>query len=296
VKPMVVVAALVCLAAGCGPTQLDSRYKDRDIVIDGKYADWAGGLQTVGGDDITVGLANDGTELCIALVVEDRQVRRQIAMSGLFLWFDSSGGKAKQFGLRFPLGMEEDAAEMPPPEMMADGQRPPPADAQKTQPRDGQKPPREPDEVILEMEVFSPSEQVWRRVGLKEIQGIEAAASRGTGPLVLEFRVPLAKTGPFGYGIGAASGALIGVGLETPEIDMEALRGNMPPPDGGGGAGPGRRPPSGGGMGGGPGGGMGGGPGGGMGGGQGPPDGGERPSAPDPIKIWTRVQLAKAQV
>ena len=286
---MVVVAALVCLAAGCGPTQLDSRYKDRDIVIDGKYADWAGGLQTVGGDDITVGLANDGTDLCIALIVEDRQLRRQLAISGLFLWFDSSGGKTKQFGLRFPLGMEEVAGEMPRPlGVAADAQKTQPADGQRPQPADGQKPQREPDEVILEMEVFSPSEQVWRRVGLKEIRGIEAAASRGTGPLVLEFRVPLAKTGPFGYGIGAVAGALIGVGLETPEIDMEALRGNMPPPDGGGGAGPDRRPPSGGGMGGGPGGGMG--------GRQGPPGGGERPNVLDPIKIWTRVQLAKTQV
>jgi len=286
---MVVVAALVCLAAGCGPTQLDSRYKDRDIVIDGKYADWAGGLQTVGGDDITVGLANDGTDLCIALIVDDRQVRRQLAISGLFLWFDSSGGKTKQFGLRFPLGMEEVAGEMPRPlGVAADAQKTQPADGQRPQPADGQKPQREPDEVILEMEVFSPSEQVWRRVGLKEIRGIEAAASRGTGPLVLEFRVPLAKTGPFGYGIGAAAGALIGVGLETLEIDMEALRGNMAPPDDGGGGGPDRRPPSGGGMGGGPGGGMG--------GGQGPPGGGERPSVPDPIKIWTRVQLAKTQV
>jgi hypothetical protein len=281
VKPMVVVGALVCLAAGCGPTQLDSRYKDRDIVIDGKYKDWAGALQTVAGDDISVGLMNDGTDLCIALIVEDRQVRRQIAMSGLFLWFDSNGGKTKEFGLRFPLGMEEVAGEMPPPDMAADGQRPPPAGGLRPQAADGQKPQQEPDDVTLEMEVFSPTEQVWRRFGLKELQGIEAAASRGTGPLVLEFRVPLAKTGPFGYGIGAAAGTPIGVGLETPEIDMEAFQDKMGPPDGGGEGGSDRRPPSGGGMG----------------GGQGPPvGGGERPSAPDPIKVWTRVQLAKAQV
>lgn len=272
-KSSLVLALLVAGLVACGPEELNSGRLDREITIDGDFADWQGALQYVEDAGLSVGLLNDDNFLYIALVVGDRQVRRQITMSGMYLWFDAEEGENRKFGIRFPLGVVEGTDSL-----MA-----------LLRERDPNKMNEIFNESCREMMVIGEDDRTWRRGGTGEFYGISAAANAGRDALVAEFKIPLKKTAQLGYGIGAGGGDVVAVGLESKEIDMGDMREQFQ--RGMGGGPPGGGPPGGGREGGTPvGGGMGGG---GMpGGGRGGPGGGNRREPPEPIKVWTRVVLA----
>ncbi len=257
---LVVVAVTIGVVAGCGTEELESTARDREITVDGDAADWQGILEFLEDANLSYGLTNDGQSMYIVLVVGDREVRRQIIMSGLYLWFDPSGEKSRSFGIRFPIGLQEDIADMMP--LMRE--------------QDPNKLSESFDETVKEMLVIGPHDQSWRRALVGTVGGIETAAQADPNKLVIEFKVPVTNDGQYGYGINALPGDMIGFGVETPEIDLEDIREQMRA--------------AGGGRGGGGRGGKGGGMGGGMGGGR--PTGGQRPEIPDPIKVWTKVRLA----
>jgi hypothetical protein len=255
------VVAVACVVA-CGPKELVSSARDRDITVDGNADDWQGMLKFLEDANLSYGLANDAESMYIVLVVGDRETRRQIIMSGLYLWFDPDGGKGRHFGIRYPIGLQEDRDDMTP--VMRE--------------HDPNKLAESFDGLVKEMMIVGPHDETWRRAAVGTIDGVETAAAGDPNKLVLEFKVPVANDGQYGYGIGALPGAVIGMGVQTPKIDHESLRERMRPAGGGAG------------MGGGPGG-MGGGMGG-M-GGERPPRG-DRPGIPDPIEVWTKVRLAPA--
>jgi hypothetical protein len=258
---LAVLFVFLLYTPGCGSEDLKSQAKDRDIAVDGEIRDWQGMLQFLEDANLSYGLANDDQSMYIVLVVGDRQVRRQIMMSGLYLWFDPDGGKNKRFGLRYPIGLQDDVSDMK--EMLRQQDPSRFLDAFHTSTK--------------EMMVIGAHDSDWRRAGTRDVGGIEAAAGADENKLVLEFRVPVTNDGQYGYGIGTIAGSVIGLGLETPEIDLGDMSEQMRA-DGGGRGGGGR-------------GGLGGGGKGGRGGGMRPP-GGERPEVPDPIKVWTAVELA----
>jgi hypothetical protein len=113
---------------------------------------------------------------------------------------------------------------------------------------------------------------------------VEVKAGYSRGRLIYELKVPLRPAGNGHFTVCAAPGAVIGVGLETPEIKFDAQPQRGPKNGMGGKSGMG-------GMGGGPPGGMGGG---GF-GGPGRPSGGpdhEATSRPTPLNLWCTIKLA----
>jgi hypothetical protein len=259
---MAAVAVMVSgVMVGCGSEELESMVRDREIVVDGDAADWQGALKFLEDGNLSYGLANDAQSMYIVFVIGDREVRRQIIMSGLYLWFDPSGEENRRFGLRFPIGLQEDIADMMP----------------LLREQDPNKLSESFEETVKEMLVIGPHDQSWRRAAVGTIDGIETAAKADPNKLVLEFKLPVTNDGQYGYGIGALAGDVIGLGVETPEIDFEDMRGQMRSATGGRGGGRS-------GMGGG-----------GKGAGnysRGRQPGGQRPDIPDPIKVWTKVRLA----
>ena len=107
---------------------------------------------------------------------------------------------------------------------------------------------------------------------------VDANMSYDRGRLMFELKVPLSR-GPTDRGIPVAKGH-VGLGVATPELDVEQFRERRP----------GMRP-GGGRPGGGPGG-FGGGRGGGFGGGRG--GGGFGGGRPEPVEFWVKVALASA--
>ncbi len=256
----------ICATAlpGCGKTEFESRWRDRDITIDGRTADWGDALVSIKDRAIEVGALNDDRDLYLCLVAGTRNDQIQIMARGLTVWFDSKGGEQKTLGIRFPLGF-----------------------ARPGMPRDAGTRPQEMGLEELwrrvaaesELEILGPDGRVRERLPITAARRIEARVANEDYALVYELRVPLGPGADQPYAIGAGTGK-IGVGLETPAFER--------PSGSGRGGGPGR---------GGPGGDMGrpggrGGPGGGPGGsGMGGRGLGQRPEPPEPLKIRATILL-----
>lgn len=283
------IAAIVAVAiTGCGGEKFWSRWSGGPVTIDAQNTEWDGAITYFKDQQISVGLQNDDTYLYIALFTEDRGAFAQVLAGGFTIWFDPTGKKEKQFGIRYPRTLKEEERRllMPPP---GKGDKPDfLGQAFKDLPK--------------ELEIVDPNGGAGRvlRLGQGEI---EAAMNLSNGLLAFELKVPFHKTAETPHAIGALEKGILAVGIETAEMTRPAGRpkggrggegpgGDMGEggPEGGMGGGPG------GGMGGGPGGGMGGGPGGGMGGpgGRGPGGPGGGPGANKPLNLWISVLLSTA--
>lgn len=259
------VAALAL--PGCGDVELRSHPLGDDVVVDGRYDDWKGRLEFVEQANMSVGAQNDDTHLYLIVVIGDREVQRNVMMSGMYLWFDAAGEKDRQFGVHFPLGVQGAAAMMRPPDAGAS------PDPEGLRAKVAQ-------ESLSEAELIAANGSARITRGLANLPGVDIRTRNDRGAMVYEYRVPLAAAVDSPYGIGTVPGGVIGVGLVTPEIDLsqtqERMRARMDGDrDGNGPAGGGR-----GGMGGG---------GGGMRGMGGPPQ------VPEAIDVWVKLTLAEAE-
>jgi hypothetical protein len=246
--------------------RIDSRWRDREVVVDGDHREWAGPLVRV--DDkvpVTAAAMNDGQFLYIVLSTSDPATRMQILRQGLIVWFDPKGGDKKHFGLKFPVGVP--LGEMGRGRGRERGSRQPPDPGENSdlEPTD-------------RLEVYGPKKDDARSFVATMAPGIAVKIGQVEGSLVYELKVPIQTSVELPYAIEAKPGALVGFGLERPKMDRPEREGRR----GTGGMG-------GGGMGG-RGRGMGG-RGGGMGGGDRRGDrGGFEP--PKPLKTWATIQLA----
>jgi hypothetical protein len=271
------VPSFLCLMAGCKTLELASRWKNKDVVIDGKNTEWKDSLYALDEHETSMGLLNDEHFLYIGLITINRDYQRQIMRSGLTVWFDRNGGEDKKFGIHYPLGLGGAGSEQGRRENTGDvggsgdagGEQP--AGSQMDNPRP----------LADELEVYGPGEGEHHRMTTAETGGIDVRVGITNGVLVYELKIPLSDTGPTAFAIGTKPGMQIGVGVESSNGRGAASQGNS---EGGEGRG--------GGMGGGRGGGMGGrGGGGGRRGGGG--GGGSRAGGQtEPLQIWAKVQLA----
>lgn len=254
------LAPAIALAAADRP-HFDSHPVDGAITIDGNFDDWtrnAGSLEPFGKDPLSIQALNDDTFVYIRLSASDPAVRSQITRRGLTIWFDPKGGTKRTFGIRYPV------IEDPGSEGRGYGR------GRRTQPDEDGDQEQPPDRV----DIVGPGKDDEVSLTREHLQGIDVAFTTVQGVLQYELKVPLARSADMPYAIGAAPGATIGIGLETPKPQMRSFGGEP-----------------GGGFGGGGFGGRGGfGHGGGM--GRGRRGGGEREfQPPKPLKGWGTVTL-----
>ena len=230
---------IACLA-GCSALELESRWRDRDIVIDGDAREWSGLTTYVEEGNIAVGATNDSENLFLCLHSPTREVAGQIVLRGLTVWFDPEGGSDRELGIHCPMGAQEI-----------------PRVGESMASRDKMK------DMILkhienaasEAELLGPDDEVYGTFAVGEIPGLEIAVAYTEGRIVYELKLPLNKTEENPYALAVNWDKKVGIGFVTPEIDMEAVRetmgenmGDRMPPGGGGGGGgmPGSRMPGGG--------------------------------------------------
>ena len=232
------------------------------MVIDGTSVEWDGAVTYFEESRIAVGVQNDEDYLYVSLVTTDARRQFQILGRGAVVWFDPHGGQAKPFGIRFPLGASAlgmgDGMER----RMAEGERPDLDRLVRMYQGTGAQL-----EILVDQEVKT-------RAPVEDVRGIDVAVNQIQSALVYEIKVPLEMSADVDYAIGTEPGKVIGIGLETPEMDdPETMRERMPEADegmdrgdmGGRRGGPGR--------------------GGELGGGQGM-------QLPQPVDVWAKVQLA----
>jgi len=105
---LLLLAAVLCCVglSGCAGPALSSAWRNRELSIDGKYADW--GNYTSYYDEsakVVLNLANDAEHIYICLITRNRSIEARIMESGLTCWFDPAGAKDRAFGIRFPVGL-----------------------------------------------------------------------------------------------------------------------------------------------------------------------------------------------
>lgn len=250
---------LTFFMVGCGTLELNSDWRDREIIVDGSNDDWLGNMMYFEKEYVSLGLLNDENFIYICLIAEDQIIRNQVMGQGFTLWFDPDGGKKKTFGIKFPIGIQ-------------------PGERQDRRKRPGGVPNKEKrDEAdieelrqarmkrMAELEIFGPEKEKSVRMPVEKAKGIYINVKLSSGMLVYEIKVPLERSEEYPYAVGTKAGNLVGIGLETSKIERQNVRRSM----------------------GGRTGGMGG-----RGGAGGTRGGGMRPQMPKPLKIWAVVQLA----
>jgi len=254
-----VLALSVIIQSGCGMLELKSSWKEMNIEIDGNYDDWLGSLFYFEDEKISLGLLNDGSDLYICMITEDRFIRPQMMGQGFTVWFDPEGGKKKVFGIRFPTGRTERGEDDFRAGMgrMMPGQR---MDEEMME-RTGQ--------FLDQVVIIETRDELEQEFAVDELGGIEIFLDVTGGISVYELKVPLQSDEAHPYAIRVNTGDVIGLGLEIPKMDMNAMQGRVGGLRDRGGMG---RP-------------------GGMGGGM---DGrsGMRPRMPRGLNVWANVQLA----
>jgi len=159
---------------------------------------WRESLFSVGERDASLAVQNDERFLHVAFITTDPGLQERILKQGIFIWFDPNGGVSRRFGIRYPLAWGTmpgsiDEATQPGSDLHAAG---------KGKPGD-------------DLEIYSDGYKEYERVGRKDAGGIGVNVEKLSDTLLCQVTVPL--RGPAGgpYGLGAAPGDLIGVGVET---------------------------------------------------------------------------------
>jgi hypothetical protein len=274
----IAVTASALLLGSCGPEKIESRWRDRDVVIDGERTEWQGTTVYFEKPGVSVGVLNDADFLYVTLATDRSALVRQILMLGLDVTFESKGEERGEFGIGFPLGLSG-AGGARSPRPSAEGRRSEGAGERPS--RSGEVPePRlaPPPEAFDDLAILTAAGRDRRHRVETSGLGIEASLQAGELRLAYELKVPLAASARHLYAIGTRPGDEIEVTLSTPEWEPQGRR----RPEGGGFGDPGGAPR-------GPGGGMGP-PGGGMGRGGGPS------RRPESFELRAKIRLAEPPI
>jgi len=257
----------------CGGTEYTSKWADKPITLSGTETDWTNKTAYIQDEGILFGVQNDKDNIYLFMSTNDQAKIRQLMGRGLIVWLDREGGDNKKFGIKYPIGF------------FGSGEMPQRRD--DTQQGDMMK--ERIDRMSQEFEIYEPDSKTWTRMSFAQVKGIEGKITRHDERVVYELKI--SRTSQNSDFFLMASNNKIGLGLETPEIDLSKMRDRAKTEGGGEGE------PAGGMSGGGGMGGMGGGHRGG-GGGRGGEGGRQRPdgqggNAQKQMKYWVTVNLAE---
>lgn len=281
---LAVLATISIALDAASKAKLASEWTATPIVVDGTNAAWSAFASVDKDLRLSMAVKNDDQYLYLALVTSDTPTALQVLNQGLIVWFDVEGGTRKRLGIQYPMGRGTGVGRDP------QGEQPPDPEAMWRR--------RLADDRLLLAQLLGPGKEDIKSLVLDLSHPIRATLGHSQGTLIYELAIPLARAANSSDGLGVRPGAVIGIGIETPERkDTPAAgRGGY-----GGGAGGDTGSRGGyGGMGGRAGGGGYGGMGGhgGYGGGMSGPGGaagreaGASALTVKPLKIWTTVQLA----
>jgi hypothetical protein len=213
-KNIVILAGILfaCLVLpavqGCGGGyEVAALAPAKPFRIDGKADDWAGHLLYYRDAKLTVGVSNDANFFYLCVTSSDQSVYRSILMRGLTVWFDTTAGKGKYFGMRFPVGMSE--SEMPA----------------------GDQPPASFDEMLkrraegaTKLEVLGAEKDNRTEILLPGKDGMEARIGYQSGVFAYEMKIPLGVDIADGRRLTFAHGDQLSLRFETPEFEGPRAR------------------------------------------------------------------------
>jgi len=212
------LCAMCILTAGCDPQEVRTRWADRPINIDGDTKDWTSIPTSYLSDSaVQLGLRNDAENLYILLSSVDPRWAISIRFGSLTLWFDTTGEKQKQHGIRFKGGVS-------PVEMFEQ------LSADEERFRDMS------DDEHPEQEMEHQSFSEFTMVGKDDIEiPLDQHGSGGPavgfgvpkGAYVYEFSIPLPHSDTASFALGAQPGDPVAIGIEWGDVDRDAMNDHM---------------------------------------------------------------------
>jgi hypothetical protein len=271
-------AAFIFASCSSAP-ELTSKWRQGEIKIDGLDNEWQGDLNYFEKEKIAVGIKNDSENLYFSIKTIDRETQMKIVRGGMTVWFDSTGGEKKIFGIHFPLGAGELAGAGAPTHTRGSREAPDPTNDYTALEERFSK-------TLQNLEIIGPGPVDKEQLSVEssyKTRGIKVGMRDTMGSLFYEVVIPLRTTASKYLAIGSDTGKIIGIGILT-ESTRRSQISRLPDegaPNGGAGA-PG--------MGGGT---MGGGMGGGRRGGGG--KFGQNQESASPIELWMKVKIASGK-
>jgi hypothetical protein len=202
---------LFLLFFGCGMQEMQSKWCDRTIMIDGvdNGEEWANSRKSFDDLKIMVGMYNNDDMIYILLSTNDQRIKRQLLAFGLTLWFDEYGGSSKVLGMRFPLGMKNPGGYL-------GGRNTPGVNQMETGLESMQD----------NIELIGPELYTRSIISVNEAEkyGIQCRIGSAQGSLVYEMRYPIHRTDSCPYGISSRKIKTVGLVIETGGIDFSQER------------------------------------------------------------------------
>ena len=213
-----IVAAVVLTVAliGCGPEEMGSTWRDREVVIDGADSggEWDNARHTFVNEEITLGVLNDADNLYLRLSTRNPAVQKQLSAMGFYVWFDESGGSEKRYGIHIPVPAQPGVGV--------------PAGRPQRPPKDAEVKPVEAPRVFPtksqeEVGIFQPDSRAFFTVPTAHaaLHGLQYRTGSQKGNLICEMRIPLRRSSSRLYGIGTLQTKSLGICLEIEEAPME---------------------------------------------------------------------------
>jgi hypothetical protein len=250
---------------GCKePLELQSKWLDKEIVIDANDNDWQDYPFFYNEKTRSrIGVYNNDANLYLCFQTMDEDIQRQILSQGLFVWFNKTGGEEKELCVCFPRGRRLYGLGGPP------GRSPDrPDPPTERAPGDRNMPPGRPfdpdSDIIEEIRLFTSDKDGGRQYTFQEAANLGIFVRYTVDQrkrFIYELKIHLAESNKATYAAVESAANKIGIGFMTTKSGGRSKAGGM-----------GREGMGGGGMGGGPRGGMG-------------------PSR-DSLEIWVNVTLA----
>src|SRR5262245_7060280 len=91
------------LAAACSGVELQSRWTENAIAVDGREGEWLGDFTYLEKLGLGVAVRNDARHLYLCIVARNRALEQQVLRRGMVLRIDPAGGMRKAIGIHFPL-------------------------------------------------------------------------------------------------------------------------------------------------------------------------------------------------
>ena len=216
----VIMFAYVFLICGCNSFKVESIFKIHKIVIDGNDEDWSDAKYYIKKHDIVFGVMNDNDFLYLCFYPTTSELTRQVLSQGLTLWINNDAKRKKNYGIRFPLGMQNLMNQQMPEE---NGNQ-----SRKSNPNNGKVDPKMMDLMVKsiskELEIISQGNEQKEVIKFADLNGVEIGIAFEKELFAYELKIPLADNPDFTASIGADPTSKITLGFEVPEPDKESMK------------------------------------------------------------------------
>jgi hypothetical protein len=204
------VVLAVFLGACSSPSTLQRHTLPRAPTVDGSLDEWGGSLSYVGEKPVSLSVAPTDSLLFVAVALQDRDLVRSVAKNGLRVWIAPSGAQQRTYGIHYPLGLRK--------------QRAPRSASQPTAAAPPSRPLSIQDVSLSELDIIRG--EAHRRVPARHSSGLRANVSLSQGALIYELAIPVggASGASESYGLRQKLRGPIGVGLDTPDPEDEAMQ------------------------------------------------------------------------